>query len=394
MKPTRASHNVPLPPRPVTAPAAAGYPPPPSGAPSVATPVRSASRSGLTLGTLAPEALPVSVAALATPTRRGSGIVPLGVEVTSGGCFEPGRLATPKNSDRQMRVMMPRSLHSIRQNVIQARAPEDSNLAAEPAMPTGQVPVPGTPASRCGVNVTPLGIDVADDLPVCHSGPLATPKNSERASSGCTRVMMPRSSYSMRNTVIQARKGEQADIVPDMQPPATASCGTPSRRSLIATPPPMGDEVIHSTVNWDSGPLATPKNGERRDLNGSVQLMAPLWRGSATTPLGSIGSTAGQVQPPSPTASAVVQAAPSACLRRPPTPLGPEVMQVAPVAASAGTPMRRSPTPLSVEVASNPVATWVSVATPKNSDRRDLSSSIQLNVPLWRGSAVTPVGAS
>jgi len=397
MKPTKASHALGLPPRPGTAPPAAGHPsPPPSGATLVPTAGQSGGHTGLTMAT---EALPVSVAALATPTRRCSGVVPLGTEVTVGGCLEPSCMATPKNSDR--RIMLPRSSRSIRQDVMQARAPEDSSAGAEPAVPAGQVAAPGTSA-RCGVHVAPL--EFRDDSgAACQLSILPTPKNSERGSSGCVRVMMPRSSHSMRHNVIQARGGEQADVVSDnlAQPSPAAGCGTPSRRGAVGVPTALGDEVEHSTVRWDSGPLATPKNGERRDLSGSVQLMAPLWRGSGAAPAPmpsapareahSGGQVASQVQAPSPIGFAPAPPAQPAVIRRPPTPMCQEVMEAAPVAV--GTPMRRSPTPLGAEVASNPVVSWVSVATPKNLDRRDLNGSMQLNAPLWRGSAGTPLGA-
>lgn len=341
-----------LPPRPVTAPAAAGYPPAAGGSPTVLTPARRGGRPEVARldpsCAAAAEALPASVAALATPTRRGTptlrgaAVVPLGAEVTYIGTSEHGCLATPKNSDRQglngqARVMMPRSAHSIRHNVMQARGAE--------------------------------------------------------------------------------RSGAAPDLVP--QPSSVVSCGTPSRRSLTATPPPLCDEVVHSTVTWEAGPLATPKNGERRDLNGSVQLMAPLWRGSSLTSLGvdaprrtpsavttPSGCSSVQVMPNNSHAQRLHAAAPpepvvhpvsppvaaASILRRSPTPLGTEVLQTAATPA-AGTPLRRSPTPLSVEVAPNAVVSWMSVATPKNSDRRDLNGSMQLNAPLWRGSAGTPLVA-
>mmetsp|Transcript_18202 Transcript_18202/g.57844 ORF Transcript_18202/g.57844 Transcript_18202/m.57844 type:complete len:428 (-) Transcript_18202:146-1429(-) len=420
MQPTKASHSI-LPPRPVTAPAAAGYPPP---APVGHRLVHRGSRAAPVLDAAAVEQqLPVTVAAIATPSRRSCSVTPLGAEAAqTAGVWEPSLMATPKNSDRPG-LMIPRSSRSVRNEVLQSRGPDEAGAGRpEQAVPGAAAGVvPGTP-SRGGRPATPLAVEVGDEPSGGHRAELATPKHSDRRGSGNMRVMLPRSSRSIRNNVLQARGTEETDIVPDLtqQPVPPSGPTTPAGRRK-APVPVLGEDVMGGAAsNWSCGPMATPKNGERRDMTASVQLMTPLWRGSGITPMGAEVSRAaatkehgpmvsptGMVQvvrpgssqgmhaaTPEPAAQPVVVAQPTTVPLNPAPP-----QQAAPAVhatrvAQPGTPARRSPTPLGAEVTTGTATTWMAVGTPKNSDRVDLNGSVQLNAPLWRGSAGTPLAAA
>lgn len=358
-----------LPPRPVTAPA--GCPIPVVAPPGAPSPLRRKLRPqvGLTIGAdSANIELPTSVVALATPSRLGKRMTPLGVDTDQADSPSARILATPKNSERHgadghARLMMPRSAHSMRQNVLHARPADEGSDAHEVAPPPS---APGAKA-RSGIAVNVLSDEITGDPSSGQAGVLATPKNSER---GCTRVMMPRSTHSIRNNVIRARGTEETDIVPDL----LGQAANPVRRNQVG---PLGEGAVRSAVScWDSGPW----------LNGSTQVM-PLWQGNGVqppSPQAPAPAVAGSLPTDALTGDAQMATASSS------TPGHPGYPQPATPATSSTLAQRRgTPRMLLGEDVDAARSCWASgpFATPKNSDRRDTAGSVQLNAPMWRGSA-------
>lgn len=264
----------------------------------------------------------------------------------------------------------------------------------------------------------------ADDL---EQFALGTPRNSGRKSSNTMSLMLPRSSRSIRHSVMAARDAgaTRQSMVPDSAPVlslvAKATPSTPARRSIPVAP--LGAEVVNATSSWQCGTtgLTTPMNVDRRDLNGSLQLNAPLWRGSAVSQLDvqQVQTRPDAFSPSSRSAQVMIPTSPCGIGRLqtmvPSSPAGVVTAQVvmpsSPFAMQGvreeaelqssrswvpipSTPARRaSPVPpLGAEVVSSATpyqSTAVGLTTPMNVDRRDLNSSLKLNDPLWRGSATS-----
>lgn len=78
-------------------------------------------------------------------------------------------------------------------------------------------------------------------------------------------------------------------VVRPIGDPSASGTPTGQRRIYVggytpapAPPPALGaDTSGWGVTTWESGPMATPKNSDRRDLNSSVQLGTPVFRGSA-----------------------------------------------------------------------------------------------------------------
>jgi len=351
----------------------------------------------------------------------------------SAGVWASG-LATPKNSDRRdlngsVQLMVPLwrgsavEVAAPKHEVAQSSGTAPSSVAIAPTLTTQVAPVappgPPTPSRRASAGLS-LCDDVEDSSGTCSwaSGPLSTPKNSDRndGSGGSSRLMMPRSTRSMRHSVVQARDQEESDVVPELlpQPPSTPAPGTPGRRACLSGL--IHTEIAYPSTSWSSGPITTPKNADRRDLSSSVQVMAPMWRGSAA---GAASYPSAEVgQPPVSLSSGYAVASQPPLAPHPPpravlptgsNPGRPVVMRrinpsvgTSPLVltqpasatelAAAATVSRCVPTaPLGPEV-DQAVGGWTSgpLATPKNGDRRDVSGSVQVMAPMWRGSGASP----
>lgn len=275
---------------------------------------------------------------------------------------------------------------------------------------------------------TPVALseDVTHEADDHEQFALGTPRNSGRKSSSTMSLMLPRSSRSIRHSVMAARDAAHQSMVPDPAPVlslvAKATPTSLGRRSFPVAP--LGAEVVNNSIGtWQSGTtgLATPMNVDRRDLNSSLQLNTPLWRGSAISHL-EVQPTMGRQDAYSPSArSSQVVIPTSPCgighpqMMVPSSPVGvvsaQVVMPSSPFAMQGiheepelqssrswvpvpATPARRaSPVPpLGSEVVSSATpyqSTAMGLTTPMNVDRRDLNSSLQLNDPLWRGSATS-----
>eukprot|EP00929_Paragymnodinium_shiwhaense_P043401 TRINITY_DN22317_c0_g1_i2.p1 TRINITY_DN22317_c0_g1~~TRINITY_DN22317_c0_g1_i2.p1 ORF type:complete len:166 (+),score=20.00 TRINITY_DN22317_c0_g1_i2:340-837(+) len=126
------------------------------------------------------------------------------------------------------------------------------------------------------------------------------------------RVMMPRSSRSIRHYVQTVRTEApslsgslEASPVKAAQPAAEESlallqAAVASARSEVIPCTPTNTFVrrvgtptalLNSDVvaapqpaNWEAGPMATPKNGDRRDMEFSLRLGAPAFKGSIAEP--------------------------------------------------------------------------------------------------------------
>lgn len=170
-----------------------------------------------------------------------------------------------------------------------------------------------------------------------------TPTNSSRRDSNGTRLMMPRSSRSMRHNVLQARNAEEIDSVPLPLPPqlsvrpatssSTPSGGLQERRAAMLGVTTLGSDVMQNSVStWVTAGLCTPKNTDRRDMARSVDQMIPLWRGSAADVL--IGG-------------AVVRS-PVAMLQSPPQASSPVYMVASPQQGLHGYPRADAPLPMAV----------------------------------------------
>lgn len=195
-----------------------------------------------------------------------------------------------------------------------------------------------------------------------------TPTNSSRATSDQRTMMMPRSSRSMRQNVLQARGAEEVDAValPIEMParPATSS-GMAARAGFVGVAS-LGTEVVSTSVTtstWIANGLSTPKNLDRRDLNGSVEQMIPLWRGSASdaAPLHVLASRPQTALVSSPTHTVQLQ-------RGYPTAPSP--------------PMNRMQAPsLCEEDAGIIVAAPLLMGTPKHSERFNMSGGVRVMMP-------------
>lgn len=147
----------------------------------------------------------------------------------------------------------------------------------------------------CTPTALGFGLDMAQAMPSSDAGMAPpTPTNSCRRSSDAAVVMMPRSSRSMRQHVLQARNAEEVDAVAEPEllgssmmlarQMTPSSSSTPAaRRASFSGVVSLGSEVVQGSVGsmWNTNGLSTPKNSDRRDLAGSVQQNVPLWRGSA-----------------------------------------------------------------------------------------------------------------
>jgi len=147
----------------------------------------------------------------------------------------------------------------------------------------------------CTPTALGFGLDMAQAMPSFEAGMAPpTPTNSCRRSADAAVVMMPRSSRSMRQHVLQARTAEEVDAVGEPEllgsslllsramTPSSSSTPTARRASFLGVAA-LGSEVVQGSagITWVANGLSTPKNADRRDLTGSVQQNVPLWRGSA-----------------------------------------------------------------------------------------------------------------
>lgn len=283
--------------------------------------------------------------------RSGSGanVAPLSPQTLLGSGPQYGPPATPKHGDRpdlnsSMQFMSPAFRGSAAAVPVPPAHPATPSGSSRPRPSTAPGFYPQGLQARLGCPVAPLVLnssyavacDVADAAE-CHvPGSLPTPTNADR------KIMMARSSRSVRGNVLVSRfdreeaqlcassNGGCAAAPPQTQaapataalsgscdvgepprpitaPPApSAGAQTPFRRKL--SNPALGVEVVQvpgGTASWDSGPLAAPKNGDRRDLGGSLRMGTPAFRGSGAAPPG-VGCGAGTA----PLASPVVLAAP------------------------------------------------------------------------------------
>jgi len=232
-----------------------------------------------------------------------------------------------------------------------------------------------TPARR-GAPVTPLSDDVICASPGLDHYVVSTPTNSARRTSGGggMSLMMPRSTRSLRHSVMEAREVTQQPMIAEPAQPRPATAPVVAAQFDVSKPiqrravpiAPLVVEVVGGAGVSQSCPtgLTTPMNVDRRDLNNSLQLNTPLWRGSALTQTSSHIAAPADLE-----------------------------LSTTSTFVPFHTPKRRnSPAALNVEVANSSATSWIAtptgLATPMNMDRRDLSSSLQLNDPLWRGSGV------
>jgi len=263
----------------------------------------------------------------ASPPRalvRRSGAAPLGGHVVVAWGPLAGPPATPTNRDRpDLQSSVSLMTASFRGSAMDARlAPgvlAGSPAAAPPeagplpgqmlATPAGGRPqtAPGLQARR--VVVRPLGAaPLAGAANEAAGVAMATPTNSDR------KIMMARSSRSIRGSVLAARK-VPAGAVPAWPDEAqgqekeeSSFGGDPCEDGAGASPRPFGSDMDAvggspptasqarlrnmapslekghlgaGCAFWDAGPLATPTNGDRRDLRSSLAMGAPAFRGSA-----------------------------------------------------------------------------------------------------------------
>mmetsp|Transcript_44391 Transcript_44391/g.128323 ORF Transcript_44391/g.128323 Transcript_44391/m.128323 type:complete len:364 (-) Transcript_44391:84-1175(-) len=303
----------------------------------------------------APPPLLASAAAAAAPVQHRpmpqspAGIVrrtcatPLGshaVHASAGGCIV-GPPATPTNRDR------PDLQHSVNTMAASFRGsaaplavsplatPHSAGFARTGDVPSSPPPLPGQPLppqtpggdarpSSSGsattqfrrVAISPLGASPlvapcalgGDAAVAAPFAVLATPTNADR------KIMLARSTRSIRGNVLAARATpDQAaeDLPPDgrcppsmpPRPSTSSSCvATPSSASVFrrkgSAPTLAAANVGSGGHSWDAGPLATPMNGDRRDLNASMVMGTPAFRGSAQTPSGLTASPAAIVAAP------------------------------------------------------------------------------------------------
>jgi len=292
----------------------------------------------------------------------------LGADVTSS-TGTASWLVTPKNSDSrdmngsvQMMAPLWRGSGSITPSQIQSKAAFHRQMAADPSL------ICGTPAGKsanmstsllCG---TPVGCSGKFTGGMLLGTPLVTSPRVAPNSPPLGQHVMPAYALPVRTT-------------------AATTSSLSVRRGVPTTP--LGAESSQAVPqSW----LSTPKNGDRRDMHGSVQLMTPLWRGSSSTvqvesrpARPAVAVT--QHRPPGypsggyPSATGLELSATSVLLPGPSTPAG-RIGNIAMLGEEACT--------------SAPVMAAAAFATPKNADRRDMNSSMQMMVPLWRGSAAAP----
>jgi hypothetical protein len=207
-----------------------------------------------------------------------------------------------------------------------------------------------------------------------------TPTNSNRRlDSTVQRLMMPRSNRSMRQNVLQARVAEEADAVPiALEGPSRPSTATGSnasveRRAAKKVPFSLGAEHIATPVStWTANGQCTPKNGDRRDILGSVEQCLPLWRGSAAV----IDHGSGYVIRPASPASVFAYSP------RPESYTGYSREGVPAAPTLAGRTQAGIVDGLSCESLGSPTEAAVPVmATPKNSERLNSSGGLRKMMP-------------
>lgn len=213
-------------------------------------------------------------------------------------------MATPKNTERPNLAFsvqtMTASFRGSAINATHARigqfsspacqvaaAPLVLDAASRPATPgTAHLQsIPMTPGgSQRARPSTPL---VEVDCASVHQS-MPTPKNSDRSGvNGSLRMMMPRSSRSIRGTVLVSRGSAEASAAgadDSLSPrrPQTSPAGNAHLVQRAGYPvTPLGQEVAMVSRSLDAGPLSTPKNRDRRDMNSSMELGIPAFRGSA-----------------------------------------------------------------------------------------------------------------
>lgn len=267
----------------------------------------------------------------------------------------------------------PAGLTGLRHRMnLDCQGPTFVPMAAMPS-PSG-LRRPGTP-SALG-----FGLEFAQAPSAGYETGMAppTPTNSIRRATNANVLMMPRSNRSMRHNVLQARNAEEIDTVPlAPQPallpsrPATATASGVSstlmerRAALLGGGLSLGADVMQtSTSTWVANGLSTPKNRDRRDLTGSVECMAPLWRGSASdmVPL--------HVQAARPPMMTSPPRGTQCGYARPDLPMSPTLTMSSPVHCASPTLMMSSPLQAPL-VAEDSVLSGAPLlmGTPKNSQR-------------------------
>lgn len=180
---------------------------------------------------------PATSCGVSTPSgvsaRRPSFVVTLGQEAMQAPVttWVPNALSTPKNCDRRDMVgsvesMTPlwrgsgaESLHFAvaRQAAPVMTSPTGGMTMGYPRADGLAMTMPVAPATPSSLSIraqAPVLMEDGSALTADASLLLGTPKNSERLdASGRARVMMPRSSHSIRNTFIQASAGEDRKSV-------------------------------------------------------------------------------------------------------------------------------------------------------------------------------------
>ncbi|CAE8674435.1 unnamed protein product [Polarella glacialis] len=218
---------------------------------------------------------------------------------TSGG-FVP---QSPARSLRQPGMFQ--SSSNGRGNVTSPWGPEIAGALSAPVLTRPRTsPAPMTPTQR-GFQVAALGGDGLQFGALSEAHYLATPTNSQR------HQMMPRSIRSTRSMVLASRSSEvgcgspgsndgvpaaavfaaappefpaSAHAAADLHRASAAVPSVPSTPTARRAPVALSSEVAQMAPCWQSGPLATPTNCDRRDTQMSLQMGMPAFRGSASTP--------------------------------------------------------------------------------------------------------------
>jgi len=247
----------------------------------------------------------VSAPVCASPARRASHVTSLNVDVAqqpNSWCAGVG--ATPKNSDRpNLNASLQLMSASFRGSGSTPSGSSGMRILHAPTSPSEPSPpdirpftAPPVPPRQGQFQrtcpVTPLGghgMCVSASAEVLS---LPTPTNSDR------KAMMSRSSRSIRSCVLESRATPQTAVFQDMRsahvsspPPATvpAACSSSPPKRFIAAPlgaEPLGAEVMQVAGCLQTGAFATPKNSDRCDMNASMRIGTPSFRGSAAMPLG------------------------------------------------------------------------------------------------------------
>mmetsp|Transcript_64311 Transcript_64311/g.112147 ORF Transcript_64311/g.112147 Transcript_64311/m.112147 type:complete len:320 (+) Transcript_64311:84-1043(+) len=259
---------------------------------------------GLQLSDGITDELPSSSEFVPSPQQPGRRATPVALDadvVQPGGPWVAQCMATPKNTERPNLAFSVQTMTaSFRGSAINATHAHVGHLssptcqvAAAPLVldSTSRPPTAGqqwctTPGgSQRARPSTPL---VEVDSSAVHQS-MPTPKNSDRSGvNGSMRMMMPRSSRSIRGTVLVSRGSAAAsaeagaDDSVSPRRPNTSPAGNAHLAQRAGYPvAPLGQEVAMVSRSLDSGPLSTPKNRDRRDMNCSMELGIPSFRGSA-----------------------------------------------------------------------------------------------------------------